>query len=56
MIFLEHELLYGTSFDVISDPDLLVPIGKGNVVREGPDLTITAFSLMVGKAIEAANN
>jgi len=56
VIFLEHELLYGTSFDVISDPDLLVPIGKGNVVREGTDLTITAFSLMVGKAIEAANN
>ena len=56
VIFLEHELLYGRNFDVNSDLNFLVPIGKGNVVREGTDLTITAFSLMVGKAIEAANN
>ncbi len=54
IIFLENELLYGSSFDVPTDPDWVVPIGKAKVVREGSDVTITAFSIMVGKALEAA--
>jgi pyruvate dehydrogenase E1 component beta subunit len=32
----------------------VVPIGKARVVRPGKDVTITAFSLMVGKALAAA--
>jgi len=39
---------------VPKDDDWTVPIGKAKVVREGADVTITAFSIMVGKAIEAA--
>jgi pyruvate dehydrogenase E1 component beta subunit len=54
VIFLENEVLYGQSFDVPDDEDWLVPIGKANIVREGTDVTITAFSIMVGKALEAA--
>ena len=54
IIFLENEVLYGQSFDVPDDDDWLVPIGKANIVREGTDVTITAFSIMVGKALEAA--
>ena len=54
VIFLENEVLYGQSFDVPNDDDWIVPIGKANVVREGNDVTITAFSIMVGKALEAA--
>jgi pyruvate dehydrogenase E1 component beta subunit len=54
IIFLENELLYGQSFDVPTDPDFTVPIGRSKVLREGDDVTITAFSLMVGKALEAA--
>jgi pyruvate dehydrogenase E1 component beta subunit len=54
VIFLENEVLYGQSFDVPEDDDWLVPIGKANIVREGTDVTITAFSIMVGKALEAA--
>lgn len=54
IIFLENELLYGASFDVPTDADWVVPIGKAKVVREGSDVTITAFSIMVGKALEAA--
>ena len=54
IIFLENELLYGQSFDVPTDPDFTVPIGRAKVLREGDDVTITAFSLMVGKALEAA--
>jgi pyruvate dehydrogenase E1 component beta subunit len=54
IIFLENEILYGQSFDVPDDPDFTVPIGKALVMREGKDVTITAFSIMVGKALEAA--
>ena len=55
VIFLENEVLYGQSFDIPDDDDLLVPIGRANIVREGTDVTITAFSIMVGKALEAAD-
>jgi pyruvate dehydrogenase E1 component beta subunit len=54
VIFLEHELMYGRSFEVPQDPDFIVPIGKAAVVREGKDVTITAFSITVGVALEAA--
>jgi pyruvate dehydrogenase E1 component beta subunit len=54
VIFLENEILYGQSFDVPDDPDFTIPLGKALVMREGKDVTITAFSIMVGKALEAA--
>lgn len=55
VIFLENELLYGQSFDVPDSDDWVVPIGKAKIVRPGTDVTITAFSIMVGKALEAAD-
>ena len=55
VIFLENEVMYGQSFDVPDDDDWLVPIGKANVVRSGTDITITAFSIMVGRALRAAD-
>ena len=54
VIFLENEVMYGQNFDVPDTDEWLVPIGRGNIVREGSDVTITAFSIMVGKALEAA--
>ncbi|MBT5649146.1 MAG: pyruvate dehydrogenase complex E1 component subunit beta [Rhodospirillaceae bacterium] len=54
VIFLENEILYGQSFDVPDDDDWTVPIGKAKIVREGSDVTITAFSVMVGHALAAA--
>jgi len=54
IVFLENELLYGQKFDVPDSDDWTVPIGKAKVVRAGTDVTITAFSIMVGKALEAA--
>ena len=55
VIFLENEVMYGQSFDVPSDDDWVVPIGRAKIVREGSDVTITAFSIMVGRALEAAD-
>ncbi len=54
VIFLENEILYGRSFEVPQSDDWLVPIGKARLVRPGGDVTIAAFSIMVGKAMEAA--
>ena len=54
VIFLENEMLYGQSFEVPQDTDWIVPIGKAKVVRPGNQVTITAFSRMVGVALEAA--
>ncbi len=53
VIFLENEILYGEKFDV-PEGDEIVEIGKAAVVREGSDVTIVAFSIMVGKALAAA--
>jgi len=54
VIFLENELLYGRSFEVPVDEDYTVPIGKAAVVRQGKDVTITAFSMAVDYALQAA--
>ncbi|WP_395711314.1 pyruvate dehydrogenase complex E1 component subunit beta [Reyranella sp.] len=54
VIFLENEILYGQSFDVPQDPEFILPIGKAKIERAGKDVTITAFSIMVGKALAAA--
>jgi pyruvate dehydrogenase E1 component beta subunit len=54
VIFLEHELLYGSSFEVPVDGDYIVPIGKARVARQGDGVTIVAFSRSVMLALEAA--
>ncbi|MDP6390443.1 MAG: pyruvate dehydrogenase complex E1 component subunit beta [Alphaproteobacteria bacterium] len=54
VIFLENEMLYGESFEVPDDDDWTVPIGAAKIVRPGNDVTILAFAIMVGRALEAA--
>ncbi len=54
VVFLEHELIYGTSFQIPDVDDWVLPIGKAKVRCEGSDVTITAHSRMVGFALEAA--
>jgi len=55
VIFLENELMYGQSFPVPDDPEFILPIGKARIERAGTDVTITAFSRMVGVALAAAD-
>ncbi|KAL4280895.1 hypothetical protein GQ457_03G006990 [Hibiscus cannabinus] len=57
VVFLENELLYGESFSVsdeVLDSSFCLPIGKAKIERVGRDVTITAFSKMVGHALKAA--
>jgi pyruvate dehydrogenase E1 component beta subunit len=54
VVFLENELLYGTSFDVPQLDDFVLPIGKARTVRAGSDVTLVSYSIGVGVALEAA--
>ena len=54
VVFMENELLYGTTFEVPESDDFVLPIGKAKIERAGTDVTLTAFAKMVGTCLEAA--
>jgi pyruvate dehydrogenase E1 component beta subunit len=54
VVFLENEILYGQSFEVPKLDDFVLPIGRARVLRAGSDVTIVTFSLMVERALRAA--
>jgi len=51
--FMESETLYSVKGEVPDDLDV-IEIGKGQIVREGTDCTVVAYSRMTHVAIEAA--
>ncbi len=53
VIFIEHKLLYKTKGPV-PEESYTVPLSVAEVKREGRDLTIVATSIMVRRALEAA--
>ena len=53
VVFLETELLYGVSSNV-PDGDVVVPIGKARIMREGRDVKLVSYSIGVGLALQAA--
>jgi len=57
-VFLENELMYGTTFDIaddVLDENFVLPIGKAKVQRQGKDITLVAHSIGVGFCIGAAD-
>ncbi|EHH68319.1 pyruvate dehydrogenase complex E1 component subunit beta [Gluconobacter morbifer] len=54
VVVLENEILYGQKFPCPVDEDFILPIGRAKIEREGKDVTLVAFSIMVGVALEAA--
>lgn len=54
VIFVEHKLLYKTKGHV---PEELyrVPLGQTNIVRQGQHVTVVATSVMVSRALQAAD-
>jgi 2-oxoisovalerate dehydrogenase E1 component beta subunit len=54
VIFLEHKKTYRLIKGDVPDEDYEVPIGKAEVKREGEDLTVVAYGLMLHHALEAA--
>ncbi len=55
VIFLENEILYGSSGPVPAGDDWIVPIGKARIVREGRHVTIVSFARGMTYALEAAD-
>jgi pyruvate dehydrogenase E1 component beta subunit len=55
VIFIEQERMYGNKGEVPDDPDFVVPLGVGDIKREGNDVTIVARSLTVPIALKAAD-
>jgi pyruvate dehydrogenase E1 component beta subunit len=54
VIVLENEVLYGRTFECPTDEAFTVPFGRARVERAGEHVTVVAFSIMVGVALEAA--
>ncbi len=53
VIFYEHKLLYKTK-GYVPEEQYSIPLGKADIKRKGKDVTIVATSIMVHKALEAA--
>jgi pyruvate/2-oxoglutarate/acetoin dehydrogenase E1 component len=53
VLFMEHKLLYRTK-GLVPEEDYAIPLGQAQVRREGRDLTVLAYSIMVPRALEAA--
>ena len=53
IVFIEGEVLYGRKGPV-PDEEYMIPLGQGDMKREGTDLTIVAWSKMVSVAQDAA--
>lgn len=55
VLYFEHKFLYRrVKEDLPQDGDLLTPIGKARLAREGKDLSIVTYSALVWKSLEAA--
>ncbi len=52
---MESEIMYGYKGDVPEGDDILVPIGKARIRREGTDVTIVSFNKMILEAEKAAD-
>ena len=56
-VFFEHKWIYRRIKEVVpEEPDFLVPIGRAKVYRDGTDVSIVTYGMMVHLALEAAEN
>jgi len=57
VIYFEHKRLYRwIKEDMPEDKDILVPIGKAAVRKEGSDVTVVSYGLMYHRALEAVKD
>ena len=56
VIFCEHKGLYRASFAAVPEPDaeFCLPFGVAKIVREGTDISIITWGMMVQRSLEAA--
>ncbi len=54
VLFYEHKRLYRLLKEDVSDDDYVVPLDKANVVREGDDITVIGYGMVLNHALKAA--
>lgn len=56
VLFMEHKALYRQSFAASPEPDAnyLLPFGLAKVKRDGTDITLITYGMMVQRSLEAA--
>jgi putative acetoin dehydrogenase E1 component beta subunit len=54
VIFMEPKALYGKKEEVNLDPDFYIPLCKGEIKREGTDVTIVSYGRMLERVLKAA--
>ena len=56
VLFFEHKRLYRMFKELVPKGDYLIPLQKARIAREGEDLSVFCYGLMVHYALEAARN
>jgi 2-oxoisovalerate dehydrogenase E1 component beta subunit len=56
VLFFEHKRLYRMFKEPVPKGDYLIPLQKARIVREGEDLSVFCYGLMVHYALDAARN
>jgi 2-oxoisovalerate dehydrogenase E1 component beta subunit len=55
VIFLEHKKTYRLIKGEVADERFTIPFGSADVKREGSDLTVVSYGLLMHQCVEAAN-
>lgn len=55
VVFMEPKALYGKKEEVNLDPDFYIPLGKGEIKRQGIDLTVVTYGRMLERVLQAAD-
>ncbi|MGT2666688.1 alpha-ketoacid dehydrogenase subunit beta [Streptococcus rifensis] len=55
VLFIEPKAQYGKKEEVSLDPEFYIPLGKGDIKREGTDVTIVSYGRMLERALQAAD-
>ncbi len=55
VVFFEHKKGYRLIKDEVPDGDYTVPIGKARIAREGAELSVISYGLMLHYCVQAAN-
>ncbi len=53
VLYVEHKVLYGAEGEV-PEEEYVIPLGKADVKKEGSDITLISYSLMLQKTLAAA--
>jgi len=55
VIYLEHKFLYRRLKDELGDEEIVTPIGKARLAREGSDVSLITYGSMAYHGVEVAN-